>query len=102
MATLKGSIQGFYVNGLRDAYRDAWALAQKSDNPVPYYVLAKIIDEVVRGWDGRPVDAGHAANVRDVLLPAIERVVDAMAARPESGAADELRLLVEARMRIAL
>ena len=35
MATLKGSIQGFYVNGLRDAYRDAWALAQKSDNPVP-------------------------------------------------------------------
>lgn len=69
------------------------SLAGESSDPIPFYVLRSVFQDISREWDGQPLDVQAAAAVESVLKP---RILALMAAVAAGAARDEVgRLLTE-------
>ncbi len=55
------------------------ALARLSDEPLAFYVFAKVLGDIANAWEGRALDVERAHAVRDTIVPPARRLLNQLA-----------------------
>jgi len=92
----------FFVCHLEQLLVKSMELARSSGDPLVFYALASVLDDVCRRWEDRPVATTEVGALHDALWPHIETVLTVAC---ENGISDGARAatsrLVQAHLRLS-
>lgn len=76
MVEIKKQLEnGLYVDNLNTMIRHCMQLARTSDEPLVFYVLAQVFNDIVRAWDGTPVTVEEAREMEQRINTLLHKVI---------------------------
>jgi hypothetical protein len=67
--------KGLYIDNLNVMTAHCMQLARTTDEPLVFYLLAKIFDEIVHSWDGMPLTVEEAQEMQQRIGSALQKVL---------------------------
>ena len=92
--------RGLYINNLREMIGQCMKLARTVNEPLAFYVLACIFDDIIRNWEERPLSTAEVREMEEKICSELESVLTSVSAGHQSQQTwDDLNTLVRAFLR---
>ena len=67
--------EGFYIRNLENSAGRCMDAARAGIEPVVFYVLASIFDDISRQWEGRPTTVDETNSMEEKILGKVKNLV---------------------------
>ena len=89
--------KGFYIRNLEILTVRCMDVARAGIEPVVFYVLASIFDDICRRWEGQPLTVDEANTMEEKILGKVKSLVASVAERKDRNQIwDDLNQLLSA------